>query len=165
MSTPFEIIWTDVSNNVLGVSWFPIGYPATISMPQQLQAHTNAATLQTFETLENVKFFLTGDPDSVDIVQNIWPTLGGSSRPDLNGGYDISFDYGRTYIRFDSTHGVEGSPATWISLPAEAVGAQGADGTLGAFDTAHFIVRVVIPPGADQYGELNISLGIDFDII
>lgn len=165
MSTPFQLVWSDVSNNILTQKWFPISFPATTSIPQQLQVRSNASTLQTFETLTGVKFFLTGDPTDVDTVQNIWPNLGDINKPELNGGVEISFDFGRTYTRFDQTHGLESSPATWISLPVEAVGTQGAFETLGAFDTAHLIVRYVIPPGAIQFKSLDIRLALDFDII
>lgn len=165
MSTPFQLIWSDVSNNILTTSGFPIGFPGTSSQAQQLQVKSNASSLQTFETLKNVALFLTGDAADVNVVQNIWPFLGGISKPELNGGYDISFDFGRTYVRFDSTHGLEADPNTWINLPAESIGSQGADGTLGAFDTAHLLVRVVVPPGAIQFQLLNVSLGIDFDVI
>lgn len=162
---PFQLVWTDVSNNVMTQSWFPIGFPGTSSKPQQLQLRSNAAALQTFETLIGVKFFLTGDIDDLNIVQNIWPTLGGASRPELNGGVEISFDFGRTFTRFDAITGVEGDSSTWVSLPVEAVGSAGATETLGAFDTAHLIVRYVIPPGADQYQVFDIRLALDFDII
>ncbi len=166
MSTaPFQLIWTDESNNVLTEQAFPIGFPGTTSVPEQLQVHTNAATLQTYETLTGVKFFLTGDADDLNIIQNIWPSLGGSTRPELNGGLDISFDFGQTYTRFDSTHGLETDPSSWIPLPAEAVGAQGTDETLDAFSTAHFILRYVIPPGATQFEKFDIRLALDFDII
>lgn len=165
MSVPFQLVWSDVSNNILTAQWFPIGFPATVSVPEQLQVRSNATALQTFETLTGVKFFLTGDPTDVDTVQNIWPSLGGSNKPELNGGLDISFDFGRTYTRFDSTHGVENSPSTWIALPVEAVGTQGTEQTLGAFDTAHLILRYTIPPGAVQFKLLDIRLALDFDII
>ena len=165
MSTPFQLIWTDVSNNVLGADWFPIGFPGTTSTPLQIQVKSNAAALQTYEILQNVKFFLTGDSNDVNTVQNIWPGLGGPSRPDLNGGYEISFDFGRTYVRFDSTVGVEANASKLLPLPVEAVGAQGLDETLGPFDVAHLILRVVVPPGATQYKALDVRLGMDFDII
>lgn len=165
MSTPFQLIWSDVSNNVLTTDWFPVAFPGTTSVPLQLQVKSNASALQTYEVLEGVKFFLTGDADDVDIVQNVWPGLGGPNKPELSGGYEVSFDFGRTYIRFDSLHGLESSPSTWITLPSEAVGAGGLDGTLGPFDTAHLIVRVVVPPGADQFRAMHLRLGMDFDII
>lgn len=162
---PFSIIWTDVSGNVLPSASFPIAFPGTHSPPQQLQVSSNATALQTFETLIGVRFFLTGDANDVNIVQNLWPSMGGPSQPHLNGGYDVSFDFGSSYVRFDSTNGVEANPTSWIPLPVEAVGAQGIAQTLGAFDVAHLIIRVIIPPGAIQYKKLDIRLGIDFDII
>lgn len=162
---PFQIIWSDVANNVLTQSWFQIGFPNTSSLPQQLQVRSNAAALRTFETLTGVKLYLTGNPVDLNVVQNIWPTLGGVTRPELNGGYDISFDFGRTYIRFDSTHGLESNPGTWITLPVEAIGQQGTAGVLGAFDAAHLVVRVVVPPGAVDFRKLDVQLTMDFDIL
>lgn len=162
---PFQLVWSDVSNNILTSQWFPIAFPATTSQPRQLQVRSNAAALQTFETLTGVKFYLTGDPTDVNTVQNIWPSLGGVDKPELNGGIEISFDFGRTYIRLDLTHGLESDPSTWIDLPVEAVGTQGAAKTLGAFDTAHLIVRYIVPPGAIQFKQLDIRLALDFDII
>jgi hypothetical protein len=115
--------------------------------------------------LKSVKIFLTGDPSDINMVQNVWPTLGGANRPELNGGYDISFDFGRTYTRFDSTHGLESDSTTWIVLPSESIGLQGQDGVLTAFDTAHMLVRVVVPPGDIEYKSFDIRLAMDFDIL
>lgn len=164
-TTPFQLIWSDYSGNQLSQAGFPVGFPGTVSIAQQIKVTSNAIQLQTFETLVGVKFFLTGDANDINTVQNIWPTLGGLNEPELNGGFDVSFDFGSTYIRFDSTHGLQSDPSTWISLPAEAVGLQGVDETLGAFDTAYLIIRYVIPPQATQFGVLNVNLGMDFDII
>jgi hypothetical protein len=165
MSIPFQLIWSDVSNNILTKTWFPIGFPGTSSTPIQLQVRSNAADIGTFETLTGVKFYLTGNAVDVSTVQTIWPSIGGTDRPELNGGLDISFDFGRSYTRFDVNNGLQSNPNTWISLPAEAVGLQGADGTLGAFDTAHLLIRIVVPPGAIQFKKLDIRLALDFDII
>jgi hypothetical protein len=165
MPTPFKLIWSDISNNVLSAGFFPVAFPGIVNQPQQLQVKSNAAELQTYNTLIHVKLFITGDPGDVNIVQNIWPTLGGPTKPELNGGVDISFDFGRTYIRFDPNHGVESKPNTWIPLPVEAVGTTGADQTIGAFDVAHLIIRYIIPPVANQYKKLNIQLALDFDIL
>jgi hypothetical protein len=165
MTTPFQLVWSDVSNNILTQSGFPIGFPGTSSQPLQLQLATNAVALGTFEILTNVAFYLTGDSEDVNIVQSIWTTLGDINHPERNGGLDISFDFGSTYIRFDQEHGMESDPTTWIILPAESVGAQGSDGILGAFDTAHFLVRMIIPSGATQFEKLNLKLSLGFDII
>lgn len=165
MADPFQIIWLDGSGNPLPAAVFPIQFPGTTTPPQLVQMRTNAAHLQTYETLEGVAFFLVGDTDDLNIVQNVWPTLGGSSQSGLNGGYEISFDSGRTFVRFDATHGVQSDKSTWITLPAEAIGSQGIIGTLGAFDTAHLIVRAVVPPGATDFRSFAIQLGAGFDII
>jgi len=172
IATAFQLVWTDASGNELkgpdlpdGRVWFPVSFPNTTTPVQELYLRSNANIMGTFETLVGVKFFLTGDADDVNTIQNIWPELGGSTRPDLNGGFEISFDFGRTYTRFDSSHGVEGVPSTWIPLPVEAIGNQGAYETLGAFDTAHLLVRYIVPPGASQIQSFDIRLGTDFDII
>lgn len=162
---PFQLIWTDASNNTLTQATFPISFPGVITPPQQLQVHSNAAALQTFETLIDVKFYLTGTAADVNTVQNVWTTLGPANQPQLNGGYDISFDYGQTYSRFNATTGVQSKPLTWIPLPAKAVGIQGANQTLGAFDIAHLMIRMVIPPGITQFQKMDVRLGMDFDII
>lgn len=164
-TTPFSLIWSNSSGVPITSAGFPVGFPGTISTAQILEVASNAIALQTYESLVGVGFFLVGDANDINTVQNIWPTLGGTTQPQLNGGIDISFDGGQTYTRFDSTHGVQGTPSTWIYLPAVSVGAQGTAETIGAFDTAHFIVRYVIPPGATQFGILNISLGLGFDIL
>lgn len=165
MSTPFSLIWTDEFNNTLTTESFAICFPGNTSQAQQIQIRSNTAALFTFETLINVAFYLTGDADDINTVQNIWPTIGGTSNYQLKGGLDISFDFGRTYIRFDQTHGVKGDSSTWIPLPAEAVGYGAIAKTIGAFDTAHFLLRYVIPPNAAQFGKLNVALSIGFDII
>lgn len=165
MADPFIIVWLDGSGNPLPAAVFPIGFPGTTTPAQLVQMRTNAVHLQTYETLEGIAFFLVGDATDINIVQNIWPTLGSASQSGLNGGYEMSFDNGRTYIRFDATHGVQSDSTTWIQLPKEAIGSQGIDGVLGAFDTAHLIVRAVVPPGATQYQSFNIQLGLGFDVI
>ena len=165
MSVPFQIIWSDEFNNILTSDSFGICFPATTSQAQQIQMASNSLALQTFETLINVSFFLTGDTNDVNTVQNIWPTIADSSNAQLNGGAEISFDSGQTFIRFDATHGNKSKPATWIPLPAEAIGFGAVDQTLGSFDKAHIIYRYVIPPGASQFGKLNVVLSAGFDII
>jgi hypothetical protein len=166
MSTPpFQLIWSNSFNVPITAAGFPVSFPGTTSTAQLLEVATNAITLQTYESLVQVGFFLVGDADDINTVQFVWPTLGGATKPQLNGGVDISFDSGQTYTRFDPTHGVQSNPSTWIPLPAISVGAQGTDETIGAFDISHFIVRYVIPPGATQFGILNISLGLGFDIL
>lgn len=172
MPSPFQIIWSDDSGNEIkgpdipnGLVWLPIGFPSTTSGIQSLQIHSNAQILQTYEVLSGVKFFLTGTPADVNIVQNIWPYYGDTTKPELNGGFEISFDFGRTYIRFSQSVGLASDSSTWVLLPASSIGTQGVDGILGAFDIARVITRYVIPPGANQFQSLDIHLGIDFDII
>jgi hypothetical protein len=175
---PFYLIWKqngiiltgkDNSGNYINnASVFDINYPGNISEPQVLTVSSSAQTEQTFNTLKNVGIYLTGDPVSLEIVQQLWPTLGNGFVPvrtDLNGGFQISFDGGRNYTTFDPSTGVEGSPDTYIPLPGLAVGINGEDGTLGAFDTATFIVRILIPPGAVEYQQLKIALALDFNIL
>lgn len=168
---PFQVFWTDASGNEIkgpdnptGTYMFPVVFPGTSSLATQIQMRTNARDLQSYETVQNVSFYLSGNATDVNTVQNVWPVIS-SSQSQLNGGFDISFDFGRTYIRFNNTTGVLGDPSSWILLPAEAIGSQGVDGQLGAFDSATMIIRLVIPPSATEYKILNIELGVDFDVI
>ena len=152
-------------NNTLS---FNINYPGSTTEVQTLSVTSSASIEQTFNTLINVKVYLTGDSTSLEIVQDIWPTLGNGyypQRPELNGGFEISFDGGSTFIRFDSITGKQDLPATWITLLGSAVGINGEDGVLGAFDTATLLVRFTIPPGSVEYQKLNIGLALDFDVI
>jgi hypothetical protein len=147
---------------------FNINYPGNLTEAQNISVSSSAQTENTFNTLTNVGIYLTGDPVSLEIVQQLWPTLGNGYYPvraDLNGGFQISFDGGSNYTTFDPSTGVEGQPNTYITLPALAVGINGETGTLGAFDVANFIIRLIIPPGAVEYQQLNIALALDFDII
>lgn len=168
---PFELIWSDASGNEIkgpdlpaGNYMFPVSFPGTTSASTQIQVRSNSSILLTYETLTNVKFYLTGSAADVTTVQQVWPNVS-ATQLQLNGGFEISFDFGRTYIRFDSNNGVKASPNTWVQLPAEAIGLQGSDGKLGAFDSATMFIRFVVPPSATQYKVLDIKLGVDFDII
>ena len=89
-----------------------------------------------------MKFYLTGDADDLTLVQKTWPNLGfayNPPRPELNGGFQISFD-GINWTTFsikDPTltgsvgAGDQNDPTTWILLPASSIGVNGQDGTLG----------------------------------
>jgi hypothetical protein len=103
-----------------------------------------------------VKFYLTGDPNDIATVQGSWPNLGFSynpQRPQLNGGFQISFD-GIDWTTFSIKNpaltgsvgaGDQNDPSTWILLPASAIGSDGQDGTLGPYDQATFYIRFVVP--------------------
>jgi hypothetical protein len=112
--------------------------------------------LQTFDTFRNVKLYLTGDPAQIAIVQGLWPTQG--------GGLFISYDGGKTYTPFTTSYGYESNPATWVLLPAVAIGLGGLDGILGPFDSANLVLKYIIPEQANQYQIYNVSLTADFDV-
>jgi len=164
MANPFEILWSDGSGNPITNAWFPVGFPGTSSEAKGIQMTTNAISLQTFESLQDVQLFLTGDADSLEIVQNQWPVIS-STNTGLNGGYDISFDNGQTYTRFTPTAGLVSNPSTWITVPATAIGSGAIDGQLSAFDTAHFLLRVVVPPSATNFQVFNVVLSANFNIL
>ena len=74
---------------------FPVAFPGTISKPQTVTLASSALANGIFDILQNVKFYLTGDPNDIATVQGSWPNLGFSynpQRPQLNGGFQISFD-------------------------------------------------------------------------
>lgn len=147
-----------------GALTFPVTFPGRFSEAKKVTLRSSARDSNTLETLTNVKLFLTGDPDDINIVQQDWPTVD-ITHPELNGGLEISFDDGRTYTRFSATAGLQSNSATWITLPAEAVGLNGLDGQLGPFDQAHMLLRYKIPPGADQFRIFDVRLGASFDIV
>jgi hypothetical protein len=169
----FYLVWKEGTTTLKGFSstWldnptvFPINFPGYTTPAKTLTLASSAKDNASFETLQSVKLYLTGDPTDIQTVQIIWPTLGGTSKPQLNGGLEISFDFGRTYTRFDSTHGLESNSTTWLTLPKSAIGLSGLDGTLGPFDQAQIMTRYVIPPGATTFKVFDIRLAIDCDIV
>jgi hypothetical protein len=175
MVTPFYLIWQrdDLllrgrTNQtwVDGQATFPISFPGRKTEALPLTLRSSARDSHTFETLKSVQFYLTGT--DVPIVQEEWPTLGDAFtpvRPELSGGFEVSFDRGRSWTRFSSTVGHASDPATWVSLPALAVGLNGVTGQLGPFDQAHLLVRYVIPPQAADFKIFDIQLAVDFDIV
>ena len=154
-------------NWVPGNLVFPVGFPGMVSPVQSLTLQSSASAQGSLETFNNVKFYLTGDPADLALVQGSWPTLGSAytpARTDLNGGFEISFD-GSNYTRFSNTVGLASDPTTWITLPAIATGSSGANGVLGAYDTAQIFVRYAIPSSVTTYKTLNIQLAVDADIL
>jgi hypothetical protein len=155
---------------------FPISFPSVTTNPIQVTLKSSALANGTFDILSNVRFYLSGDPDDLNIVQNIWPNLDFSFSPplpELSGGLQISFD-GVNWTTFSIAQpDVAGSvgvgdindSTTWLLLPALAIGPNGSDGVLGPFDVATIYLRYVIPPGATQYQVFDVSLSIDCDVV
>ena len=86
-------------------------FPGMVSDPKQLRLRSSCGMSGSPEILSNLRLYLTGDPAAASPVQNQWP-------PD--GGVEISFDAGVTWIRFTATVGNEADPATWAQVPGEA---------------------------------------------
>lgn len=133
-----------------------ISFPGNSTIPVNVSLASSAKDNQTFDTLRNVKLYLTGDPTEIATVQTVWPTQG--------GGLLISYDGGRTYSTFSTTYGYEANPSTWPLLPAVSVGLNGQDGVLGPFDSANMVLKYVIPEQATQYQIYDVSLTADFDV-
>ena len=147
---------------------FDINYPGKVTEGHVITVMSSAQVNKTYNNLVNVKVYLSGDPLSVKIIQELWPTLGNGYNPqrtNLNGGLEISFDGGRNYTRFDVNNGYALQPSTWLVLPGVSMGTGGQDGVLGAFNIATFILRFTIPPGAVEFQKLNVSIALDFDVI
>jgi hypothetical protein len=169
--SPFYLIWQYNDAVIRGQqdgSWvdgeltFPVSFPGEYSSALRVTLRSSARDTGTFETLQGLKLYLQGSDAAV--VQQQWPVIS-ADRPELNGGFEISFDNGRTYTRFDATHGLESNVSTWLTVPASAIGLDGQNGILGPFDQAHFLVRYRIPPTATLFGKLDIRLAAGFDIV
>lgn len=145
---------------------FSIAFPGNPSDTDTITLQSSSSSEGTLETFRNVKLYLTGDPADIAVVQGLWPYLGDAYAPprdEMNGGFEISFD-GSNFIRFSKEIGYESDPSTWITVPALSIGQNGQDGVLGAYDTAQFYVRYMIPSVATVYKTLNIQLAADADI-
>jgi hypothetical protein len=172
---PFYLIWQrddlllrgfDGQAWVDGKAVFPITFPGRKTAVLPVTLRSSARDSHTFETLSDVRFYLTGT--DVPLVQGTWPYYGNAftpARPELNGGFEVSFDGGRLWTRFSRDVGYEADPATWVSLPALAVGLNGIAGQLGPFDQAHLLVRYVVPPQAIDFKVLDLQLAVDCDIV
>ena len=175
MASPFYLIWKQGLNILRGYEgsqWidgqltFPIIYPGMTTAAQAITLSSSAAFNQTFETMTDVAFYLTGT--DVPTVQGQWPYLTdslGQVTPESTGGFEISFDGGTIWTRFSNTVGLLTLPATWIALPQVAVGFAGSAGQIGAFDMAHLLVRYVIPPSVTLTRILDIQLAVDCDVV
>lgn len=149
-----------------GMPGFPITFPGRSTEALPLGLRSSARETQTFETLTSVRLYLAGA--DVPIVQELWPSYGDAhspARPELNGGFELSFDGGRSWTRFSKTVGYAPDPSTWVLLPACALGLDGQDGILKPFDRAHLLARYVVPPQADQYRVFDIRLMVDVDVV
>lgn len=133
-----------------------ISFPGKQTTPLNITMASSASQLQTFDTLRNVRFYLTGPADEIATVQTIWATQG--------GGYYISYDGGKTYNQFNTTYGYELDSTTWALMPAIAVGLNGEDGVLGPFDSANLVLQYIVPAQATQYQSYDIALTCDFDV-
>jgi hypothetical protein len=154
----FTLVWQQNDaivrdSTINGSVAFPVGFPGTTSKPLRLAVRSSALDAGTFESLKNVKIYLTGT--DVELVQNTWPTLGGLSRPEISGGLEISFDGGRTYQRFSLTVGLESDPGTWLSLPKEAIGSYGLDETARCFRCGSLNGTFCDPTGCKRVQDLR----------
>jgi hypothetical protein len=149
---------------------FPVAYPGRYSDTKIITLRSSARDQGTLDVLKTVKLYLVGDATDLYQVMEVWPFLS-DTKPELNGGFEISFDEGRSYTRLQyvsggsSNAGYKGDASTWITLPAEAIGLNGIAGELGPFDRAKLYVRFKIPPQATNYKLLNVQLAADFDVI
>jgi hypothetical protein len=133
-----------------------ISFPGYTTIPIQVTMASSGRSLRTFDTLINTKLYLTGNPAEIEIVQVIWPTMG--------GGLYISYDNGKTYTPFTTTYGYQPNPATWPLVPAGSIGLNGEDGVLSFLQSANFVLKFIIPVKATQYQIYDIALTADFDV-
>ena len=156
----FQLQWENTTVAITAPVYFDVTYSGRTSDSLELSFSSPAILLGTTEVLSSVKLYLDG-PD-VDVL-NSWTYI--SSKVNLNGGVEISFDDGRVWTRFSPTVGNKAMPSTWVTLPGEAIGSLGVDGTLNPFDTATILLRLVVPPGFTDYRILAFYIGVDYDVI
>jgi hypothetical protein len=194
---PFGLMWYQSGvlihgGSIAGPLVFPVMFPGKTSPVQQVTLSSSAQTGGTFDVLSGVKFYLTGDPYDLNTVQGStpppqippptggwpigWPNLGNvftPQRPEMNGGFEISFD-GTSWITFSAVQssvpgsvgvGDQNDPSTWVILPATAIGLNGTEGILGPYDTATLYLRYVIPNSVTDYQVFDISLVADVDVV
>ena len=169
----YYINWIQNGNVVVGktgLTWikedlvYPINYPGGITPPQSVSLQSSSLANNQNYVLQNIYLYLTGE--DANTVQTVWPYLGNTSipvRPELSGGFEISFD-GISWTRFNSSIGVQNNRETWLLLSSESTG-NGVDGQLGPLDVANIMLRYVIPPGITLYKVLDVSLGINFEVV
>jgi hypothetical protein len=156
--TDFYFIWR--RDGALASNYrFPISFSGEITDAVSFTLSTSAQSLQTYETVQNVKFYLTGDPNDVNLVQELWPNLNPS------GGLDVSFDGGNSWTRFSQSVGLASDPVSWLLLPQAAVGIGGLAGRLSPTETASLQVRLTIPAGNPTTKILNLELAVDCDVV
>lgn len=154
-----------VGNN--GVGWvndkliYPISFPSSVTDPQNISLQSSSLISNKNYVLKNVYLYLIGE--DANTIQNIWPYLGGSTRPELNGGLEISFD-GINWTRFNHTTGLKSARNTWLLLSSESTG-NAQDGVLGPLDVANLMIRYIIPYEITLYKVLDVSLGINFEVV
>jgi hypothetical protein len=165
MNNPFTLTWSQNGSVIRGYQGgayvpgglvFPISFPSTTTNPQTITLNSSALANGTLDILSNIKFYLTGDPSDLAIVQGVWPNvshLGSQVQAQLGGGLQISFD-GIDWTTFSIAQptlsgsvgiGDANDASTWLEMPALAVGPAGELGTLGPFDIATLYLRYVVP--------------------
>jgi hypothetical protein len=130
-----------------------LAFPLSLTTPATAYLSTNSFLTTNF-LLANVKFFLTGDADTVALLQSWAPAA----------GLQISFDSGINWKTFSLAYGNAADPTTWILMPASAVSSIGADGQIGPFDTASLQFRLQAPPTLPSYGLYAVQIGVDCDV-
>lgn len=163
---PLHLIWTMNGVQLRGMSdgvWndgsllHGVSHPGRVSASRDIRLQSSARADHTFEKLTGVRLYLDGTDEELQIVQEVWPALG--------GGIEISFNDGRSYQLFSTVVGYKSNPNTWLLLPAEAAGLNGQDGVLGPFDSAHMFLRYRVPAESNDFRLYQVRLEADFDVV
>jgi hypothetical protein len=127
---------------------FGVVVPGQTIGPLTVDLQSSTFLQGTMYVLSGIQFYLDGDAATVALLNTTWPAM--------NGGIELSFDDGQTWIRFTQ-------PGQRIPLPPTSVLDQ--LGQLQPAETAQFLLRLVVPAAANPNGLNQLRLGVEFDVL
>lgn len=130
--------------------------PGETSLPQEIWIQNSSAIRGTNEVFRNVRLYLDAPDNLFSKYLESWVNQA--------AGIEISFDNGANWQLFTLYRGNPESPASWITIPAVAIGSNAEEGTLHPNDVTVVWLRVRVPGTESQAGVYPFGLGIDLEV-